>query len=203
MAVNSRRFLRKLVNNEVLKANQILDTLYGAKYHGRKISAFVQGSLSKYDSLLVVKSKSDPSDKFFSQISENTHMTVRQLQDRLELLQEFTEGRRWDGWDLDKIFDEAQYRADVAGLEVEDFLDFWDLARTESFDYIGDSETYVDLAYAAVDQVGFGQFKKAIMAAKKQAKAIASQKNLSTEEFEILLTQKQVETIERLSNVIR
>ena len=96
MAVNSRVFLRKLVNNEIKKANEILDTLYSARYEGRKLNAFVQGTLKKYESLMRVKGQ-DPNDRFFSQLSDNTHMTARQLQDRLNLMQEFTEGKRWNG----------------------------------------------------------------------------------------------------------
>lgn len=204
MAVNSRAFLRKLVNNEIKKANEILETLYGARYEGRKISAFVQGTTKKYESLMRVKG-ADPNDRYFSTLSDNTHMTAKQLQDRFALMSEFTEGKRWDGWDINKIIDEAESRAERAGMEVDDFLDFWKLARDYDFDYIGDSETFVELAQEAYTQVGAKKFKAALTQAKKQAKTQLSllPSSQQTEEvYQDFVTKQQRATIRRLLGII-
>ena len=197
MAVNSRKFLRALVNSQVKQANEKLDLLYSAQFDGVRLNDFVAASMKHYESLLMKKNADG--DRFFSEIGENTHMTARQLTDRLKKIQQFNTSSRFNPQNIIK---DAKHRAEVAGLTPGEFAQFWKLAREYDFDYIGDSETYVTLAQQVTTRFGVSALKQKLRESEKLARKAAKKAGISSSDLDEHLNKWQRDTIRRLSGVI-
>lgn len=194
MAVNSRKFLRALINTQVKQANARLELLYGANLDGVSLADYVSASMKNYSSLLIKKDAQG--NRLFSELSDNTHMTASQLTERLKIVQQFNTSSRFDP---QSIIKDARHRAESAGLTPGEFATFWKLARDYDFDYVGDSETFVTLAEQVTAVQGNDVLRKELNKAKRLARQESA---LTGESFDDLYTEKQRDTIRRLSGVI-